>query len=159
MGVEKLIDELDDLIQEGMSLPLSSGKCIVDRDRAKELIQEIRLNFPEEMRQAQSVVEDRNNILARANKEAEELMKRAEMRAKKLISQEEVVRLAAQRANEIVTLTQNRANEIKRNTADYANAVLATLEETLAKNLIDVRQSRQKIKGNPQKGKAEQPQE
>ena len=156
MGVEKLIDELDNLIQESTPLPLSSGKCVIDKERARELIQQIKLNFPVEMHQAQSVVEDRNNILERANTEAEELMKRAETRAKKLISQEEIVRQAAQRANEIVSLTQNRSNEIKRNTAEYANTVLASMEETLAKNLAEIRQSRKQLKNVAQRGRPQE---
>ena len=153
MGVEKLLDELDNMIQESTPLPLSSGKCVIDKDRVRELIQEIKENFPIEMHQAQSVVEERNNILERANKEAEDLMKRAETHAKKLISQEEIVRQAASRANEIVTLTQNRSNEIKRNTAEYANTVLASMEETLEKNLSQIRQSRKQLKTVVQKGR------
>ncbi len=150
-SVEQLIGELELLISEGMSLPLSSGKCVVEREKVNQLIAEIRAAAPEEMRQAQAIVADRNEILSKANQEAEEMIKRAEAQVKKLVSQEEVVRLAAQRANEIVTLTQNRANEIKRNTAEYAGAVLSTLEESLAKNLMEVRRSRQSIKGNPSK--------
>ena len=148
MNLEGLIDVLDDLILDGMSLPLTNGKCVVDREKAKDIIQDIRLNMPNEIRQAKMVVADRNEILAKAQKEANDIIQQAQKRAEKMSSHEEVVKMANQKASEIIAATQTRANEIKRSTMDYTTSILEGMEEMLAKTLLEVKQNRQQMKQN-----------
>ena len=146
MNLEGLIDILDDLILSGVSLPLTNGKCIVDREKVKDVIQDIRLNMPNEIRQAKMVVADRNEILLKAQKESNEIIRHAEEKAKKIVSQEEIVRLANQRATEIVNAAQIRTTEIRQATLEYTANMLESMEEMLAKTLLEVKQNRQQIK-------------
>lgn len=148
MNLEGLIDILDDLILSGVSLPLTNGKCIIDREKAKDIIQDIRLNMPNEIRQAKMVVADRNEILQKAQKEAAELIRYNEEKAKKMISQEEIVKLANQKANEVVNAAQVRTTEIKHATLGYTSTMLENMEEMLAKMLLEIKQNRQQIKQN-----------
>lgn len=148
MNIEGLVDILDDLILGAVSLPLTNGKCIIDKEKAKDLVQDIRLNMPNEIRQAKMVVADRNEILQKAQKEAAEIIRHAEEKAKKLASQEEIVKLANQKANEVVGAAQARTNEIKQATLEYTSNMLENMEEMLAKMLLEVKQNRQQIKQN-----------
>ena len=77
MAVDKYLDEIDDVLEEAWSLPLSGGKRMVDIDRIRNLIDEIRLHLPEEIKDAKAVVQDREEILADARAQAEDIVKKA----------------------------------------------------------------------------------
>jgi F0F1-type ATP synthase membrane subunit b/b' len=127
-------------------LPLTNGKCIVDREKVKDIIQDIRLNMPNEIRQAKMVVADRNEILLKAQREANDIIRNAEEKAKKIASQEEIVKIANHKANEIMSAAQTRTSEIRQATLEYTANMLEGMEEMLAKTLLEVKQNRQQIK-------------
>ena len=93
MPIEEILDQLDELIDRSWSLPLTGGRCVVDADKVRELLDDVRLNLPTEIRQAQSIVADRTAIVEEAKKEAEAIIARAEKRAAALVDEEEIVRL------------------------------------------------------------------
>ena len=70
-NIDVLLNNLDEVLENSMNLPLSGGRCIVDADKVRDIIDEIRLNMPTEIKQAKAVVADRNEILSMARKEAE----------------------------------------------------------------------------------------
>ena len=72
MPIEEILDQLDELIDRSWSLPLTGGRCVVDADKVRELLDDVRLNLPTEIRQAQSIVADRTAIVEEAKKEAKE---------------------------------------------------------------------------------------
>lgn len=146
MNLEELINLLDEEILDGWSLPISNGKCVVDREKIKDLIQEIRLNLPAEIRQAKAVVADRNEILRRAQDEADDIVQKAQEKAQKLCGEQEVVKLANAKASEIVAAAQNRSKEIRLSTANYSETVLEAMEEMLTKSILEVKQTRQQVK-------------
>ena len=145
-NIDDLIDLLDDLIDDSPKLPLTGGKRAVDVTRALEIIDEIRLNMPLEIKQAKAIVADRAEIISQAKSEAETIVSRAEDRARAILDKDELVRRAEERSNEILSATQTRSREIKRATNDFAEDVLKTLEEALVKNVNDVRQARSTIR-------------
>ena len=69
MPIEEILDQLDELIDRSWSLPLTGGRCVVDADKVRELLDDVRLNLPTEIRQAQSIVADRTAIVEEAKKE------------------------------------------------------------------------------------------
>ena len=71
MNIEEILDELDDMLEEAWSLPLSGGKCVVDAERMKRCLEDIRLNMPSEIKQAKLIVTDRNDIIQTAEKQSE----------------------------------------------------------------------------------------
>ena len=75
MKMDKLIDELERLVEEGFEIPLS-GKIAMNAERLKELIEEMRNNMPDEVKQAKTVVAQRNAIIRGANEEAERIVQR-----------------------------------------------------------------------------------
>ena len=69
MPIEEILDQLDELIDRSWSLPLTGGRCVVDADKVRELLDDVRLNLPTEIRQAQSIVADRTAIVEEAKKD------------------------------------------------------------------------------------------
>jgi len=146
MNLEELINLLDDMVLNGWSLPMSGGKCIVDREKIKDIIQDMRLNMPNEIRQAKSIVADRNEILANARMESQAITEKAQERAARMVDQEEIIKLANQKANTIVQSANDQAKEIRQTTREYSEKMLESMEEMLTKSLLEVKQTRQQIK-------------
>ena len=106
MNVNELLDTIEDLLEESTGMPLSGGKRIVDVEQIRDYLDEIRQNLPVELRQAQSIVSDRAQLIESANAQAQAIVKKAEERARILVSEAEIVRAAQQRASEIVSAAQ-----------------------------------------------------
>lgn len=146
MTIENLLDQIDEMIDKAWGLPLSGGKCLVEADTLRDIIDSIRGNMPSEIRQAKSIVADRADIIATAKKEAEEIVRVAEERARAMVMQEEVVKQAAQKANEIATSTQQKCREMRKGAQDFADDLLKRAEEDLAKYAAEVHQTRQMLR-------------
>ncbi len=146
MSIENLLDEIDEMIDKAWGLPLSGGKCLLEADRLRDIIDSIRGNIPSEIRQAKSIVADRADIIDTAKKEAEDIVRAAEERARGLVMQEEIVKLAQQKTNEITTQTQQKCREMRKGAQDFVDDLLKRTEEDLAKHMADLRQTRQMLR-------------
>ena len=109
MPIEEILDQLDELIDRSWSLPLTGGRCVVDADKVRELLDDVRLNLPTEISQAQSIVADRTAIVEEAKKEAEAIIARAEKRAAALVEEQEIVRQSKNKAAELPSRHSSRA--------------------------------------------------
>lgn len=78
-----IIEVMEDALDAALRIPLSNGKCVVDAERFQELLSDMRLNLPTELKQAKNLLNDRKNILYIARKEAEDTVKLAEERSQK----------------------------------------------------------------------------
>ena len=105
MNISEILDTIDDMLDKSWGLPLSGGKCVVDVERLRDLIGDVRLNMPVEIKQAKMIVADRKQIVDDAKREAEIIIK-AEERAKAIVDHDELVKKAQVRANEINTQAQ-----------------------------------------------------
>lgn len=148
MNIDQVLDALDELLDKAWSLPLSGGRCVVDADKVRDLIDDVRINLPGEIKQAQSIVMDRNEILAVAKKEGESIIRRAEERAKALIAQEEIIKSSQTKASDILTQTQIRSREMRHAAQEFSDDLLRSTEESLAKALTDVRTTRQALRNS-----------
>ena len=106
MTVDELLEQIDDMIDKAWSMPLSGGKCLMEADRLRDIIDDIRGNMPSEIRQAKAIVADRSDIIATAKREAEGIVRAAEERARHMVAQEEITRQSQQKANEILGQAQ-----------------------------------------------------
>ena len=98
MNIDEILNMIDDMLEEAWSLPFSGGRCVVDAQKVKECIEDIRLNLPGEIKQAKMIVADRNDIIKSAERQAESALRKAEERARMLIAQEEIVKQAQEKA-------------------------------------------------------------
>ena len=149
MTVEELLEQIDDMLDKAWSFPLSGGKCMVEAERLRNIVDDIRGNMPSEIRQAKAIVADRADIIATAKREAEGIVRNAEERARRLVAQEEVVKQAQQKADEMLGQVQMKTREMRRGANDFAEDVLRRTEDTLAKRLTEVRQARQALRTPP----------
>ena len=147
MTIDQVLDAMDELLDKSWSLPLSGGRCVVDADKVRDLIDDIRINLPTEIKQAQSIVMARNELLAGAKKEGEQIIRKAEERAKAMISHEQIVKTSQSKAADILTQTQVKSKEMRQAAQEYSDNVLRTTEEAMAKSLSELRQARQALRG------------
>ena len=141
-GVIELIDQLMDTITDAKSFPLSGDKCIIERGNALDFLDEIKSKLPKEISHAKQIVENRQELIDRAEAEAEEIKRAAAEEAARIAEQENVVRLAKKRALEIVEEAEKRAEELRRASNSYADETLRKAEEGLSRTLDSVRSSR-----------------
>lgn len=146
MNIDDLLDLMDETLEEAFNLPFTGGKRMVDVDKVRDIIDDIRLNMPTEIRQAKAIVQDRADIVATARKEAETIVKRAEDRARALIGEQEIVKAAQQRATEIVSGAQSHARETRSTVTEYCENMLRKTEEQLAKSTVEVKTLRSNIR-------------
>lgn len=155
MTIEELLEQIDDMIDKAWSFPLSGGKCLVEADRLRDIIDDIRANMPSEVRQAKAIVSDRADIVSTAKREAEDIIRKAEERARGMVQQEEIVKQAQQKSTELMQQSQQRAREMRKGANEFAEDVLRRTEESLAEKLTEIRQVRQALR-NPMKAQAEE---
>ncbi len=130
MEIFTLLETLEDILERSRSVPFSS-KGIVDKEEILELIKEIRLKLPDELKQAKWVKEERARILDEAQKEADDIVKEAENRIIAMIDEHEITRKAYEQKAQIIETANEMAREINRGTKDYADDILETVEERI----------------------------
>lgn len=141
MNIDELLDVMDETLEDAFTVPLS-GKRMVDAEKMRDIIDDIRLNMPTEIRQAKAIVQDRTDIVAGARKEAEALIKKAEERARSIVNEQEIVKRSQQRAQEILTSAQQQAKELRASTTGFCENVLKQTEAQLEKSASDVKKVR-----------------
>ena len=146
MNIEEILDVLHEVLDRAWNLPLTGGRCVVDADKVRDMIDEVRLNLPGEIKQAKAIVADRAEIISVAKREAEGIVQKAEEHAKAMISKEEIVKQSQARAAEIMQQAQMKAREIRSAAQDYSENVLRQTEESLARSLSDVKGTRQGLR-------------
>ncbi len=154
MNVEELLGQIDDMVDKAWDVPLSGGKCMIEADKLRDIVDDIRAALPSEIRQAKTVVADRADIVATAKREAEAIIRKAEERAQAMIAQEEISRQAQQRAEEMLTRAQQKSREMCKGANDFAEDVLRRSEENLMGRLNEIRQARQMLRTNAPKKNA-----
>lgn len=158
-GVQELLQMLSNIISEARGVPLSSDKCIIERDKALDLIDEIKAQLPNEISEAKRLVTARNEFIGNAKREAESIRKVAEERARQLVDEEEIVKMAKVQSANLVNNAETKSNELRRIANEYAEEVLRRTEESIGAALSEVRQSRSKFMAasQPAKDAAEEP--
>ena len=142
MRVDDLILDLQNLVDNAKTVPLSGGKVMVNSDEVFEIIAQIQDAMPAEVRQAKNIVADRKQILSEANSEADNIIRAAEERKKIMLNQNEMVREAQAKAKEIVDDAKAKSAEIRKAANVYADGILKRAEESLSTQLTDIKKTR-----------------
>ncbi|MCC8121572.1 MAG: hypothetical protein LIO42_06280 [Oscillospiraceae bacterium] len=139
-GVEELLDMLYDMIDEAKSVPLNSEKCMIERDRALVILDDVRDQFPLEMREGKKLLDKRTEYLNAAKREAELMKKQAEEDAQRAVDEDRLLAQARQKSNEIIKTAEERARELRMAANDYCEDLLRRAEEAMAEAHEEVKQ-------------------
>ena len=145
-GIEEIITTLYEMVQDAWSLPLGNEKCVVERDKVLDLLDEISNQLPGELKQAKTIVESRNELIGQARREAESVIRDAQEKAKQLVSEEAIYEEAKKQCKELVAQTQERIAQLRKVSNDYMDDALRRTEEAVAKSLSDVQDTRAKFR-------------
>ena len=146
MSVIEKLDKLDNLLAESWRIPIMRGKSAISTKEAQELIDDIRLALPNEIKQSKIIVEDRKNILKTARDEAKNIVRTAKKHAQNIISETEIIRQAKKQANEMLLQAQQRTNEMHQKTNAYVENIIENLEKLVTTTARNVRMSSHEIK-------------
>ena len=148
-GIEEILTTLYEMVQDAWSLPLGADKCVLERDKVLDLLDEISNQLPGELKQAKTIVESRNDVITNAKRE------QAEQRARQMISHEEIYLQAQKEADDLMKNAQAKIKELRQVTNDYVDDSMKRTEEAIAQALSEIRESRSKFRAlvNPQQAK------
>jgi cell division septum initiation protein DivIVA len=152
MDIMALIDRIEELVDNGRSVPFSGSK-MVDPEKVYEIIDEIRAQFPDELKQARWIVKERQEMLEEAEKEANRILEEARDRAQSIASEQEIVKMSEQQAAAILDDARTKEREIRLGAEDYADEMLANLEVNLGKLLTAVQRGRDRLQGKVSGGR------
>ena len=145
-NIEDIIGALYDMVQDARAMPLAADKCILERDRVLDMLDEIIAQLPSELKQSRTIVESRNELINQARREAEMVLRQAQEQAKQMVTKEAVYEEAKRRSEELVGQTQERINQLRKAGNEYMDDALRRTEETIEKALSEVRDTRMKFR-------------
>lgn len=143
--IEKIIDEIDEVIDKGTSVPLASHKLVIDGDRLKDLVYDLRENLPVEFKKSKSIVDDCDRIKKDAEYRAEEIIREAEERARIIVDEHDITKQAKQKAYDLLMQAQNKANDIRHAAEVYMDNMLTDTENYFEESLQKVKRTKQQI--------------
>lgn len=144
--LEELLDLLYTEIEEAKNAPLSSDKCVIERDRVLDMIDDVKAELPVEIKRARDLVANKNDYVASAKREADELRKQAEDYAHRLINEDAIVRQAEEKADEILAQTEETCQMLKRAASEYCEDTMRRMEEAVADAYDEVKHSHAKFR-------------
>ncbi len=148
--IEQIIEEIEQYIDRCKFQPLSTTKIIVNREELLELLTELRLKTPDEIKKYQSIIKNRDEILNKAKSDADALLQQTAVQTNELINEHEIMQQAFVKANEIVQEATNQAqqildsatedaNNIRMGAIQYTDEMLSNMQRILANTVEDAR--------------------
>ena len=145
--IEVILDQMTDSIMKAKNIPLTQYKAL-DHDFILDCIDNIRMNLPDEIKQAKKIVNERKAIIDDAKRNAEEVITRAESRARELTETSMITKAAQTRAAEIEKKAQESTKAVKTATNNYIIDMLTRTETILSANIEAVRRAKGAIAPN-----------
>ena len=133
-----LVERLESLVATGKKFPLTNS-VVLDQPAILELIDQLRVSVPDEVRQARRITEEAARITERAHEEGDAVIARGQEQAARMLEERELVKMAEQRAVEIIETVTREAAEIRRGADEYAAGVLIRLEGECIKALTSIK--------------------
>ena len=158
MDILHLVDRLEELFNESRPLPFSHS-VIVNEDRMLDLIDQMRVSIPEEIKKAQQLLAQRDRILAQAQEEANRTLALAREKSEALVSRDSIVAEAQARAEQIIAQAYQEVNVIKREADEYVLETLTRIEAEMERLLTQVRNGVRTIQSERQAASSNPPKE
>jgi F0F1-type ATP synthase membrane subunit b/b' len=176
MSIETLLENIEDILETSKNAPFSS-KLAVDGDEIKRIIEDIRLNMPDELMKARKIASERKEILDAAQVTADGIIADAHKQAEDIVSEHEITKLAENNANEILQEARTQATEIieqaretaadlseqaqkwstdlRRSAGEYVENIVATADEALTASVNEIRKARMSLRNASSQNKTE----
>ena len=138
-NIIELLDILYAMVSEAWGVPLGNDKCIIERDKAIEIIDEIKNSLPSSIAEAKRLVAARDEFIGNAKREADALRKNAEDKARSMVEEQEIVRVARARSAEMIASAEAKSSELRRIAGEYVDDIMRQTEESLSASLATVR--------------------
>ena len=148
MSIDEILEEMDELLDKASSMPFVSHKKVIDGERMRELINDVRLNMPHELKEAKKIEFDCQRILNEAKLNAESIIRKAEERAAQIVSREAIVIEAKKKAVDMLTKAQTASKTLQQNAAAAVAKMLNDTENYYSRNLQGIKAVKSKIGGN-----------
>ena len=144
MTLDELLEQFDEVLDSGIKIP--GKKTVVDIEKLRAVVDDIRLNIPSEIKQARGIVADRADIITTAKREADGIIRGAEERANAMVSQEAITKLAQEKAGEIIANAQAKSREMRKAAQEFVDDIMRKADEGLTANLGEIRKTRASLK-------------
>lgn len=147
-GTEVLLRRVHEVINNARPMPLSAS-VMVNKDELLELLEEAIQRLPDELRQARWLLKEREEFLAKVQREADEILDAARVRAERMVQRTEIVRSAQQAARRTIEAADDEARRLRLEAEDYADQKLAQFEIILERTAKQVAAGREKLRAAP----------
>jgi len=144
MDILHLVDRLEALVNESRRIPMTANR-VVDEDRILELIDQMRIAIPDEVKKAKRIQQEKDRIIAQAHEEAARILELAREEAMTLVQKDSVAQAAEARAQTIIERAQREADQIKDDADEYVTAVLTELNAQLARTVTTVQNGLERL--------------
>ena len=148
----QVLEQLEELyarIAEAWSVPVGKDKCIIEREKALAILDEIKAGLPGELAEARRLVAHRQEFITSAKKEGERIRRQAEEQARRLVDNQEIVRVARQRSSDMMATAEERSRSLKRVTSEFVDQRLTRTEESISAALREIQDIREKFLAIP----------
>ena len=136
------IEMIYSMVSEARRMPLAADKVIIERDTLLGMLEELRDSLPAEIAEAKRLLGAKEEFIANAKREAEQIRKTAEDKARMLVEEEEIVKIAKLRSAEVTSNTEQKCTELRKVANDYVDDTMRRTEEAIMAALEEVRRSR-----------------
>ena len=144
----ELLDILYGMVNEAWGVPLGNDKCIIEREKAIDIINDIKAALPSSISESKRLVAARDEFIGNAKREAEALRKSAEEQAALLVDKQEIVKSAREKSFQMLTEAETKSSELKRIASAYVDDIMRRAEESLNAALSTVRQTQNAFAAN-----------
>lgn len=144
--VQYLIDMLYEMIDGAKGVLMSPDKCMIVREDALDLLDELKGQLPLELKKAQDLIRARDEFVDNAKKEADKIRRQADLDAKTIVGESEITRVARDKANEIIRRAEERSKSMINVTNEYTDDALRRAEEAVQMALDELHESRMRFR-------------
>lgn len=156
-AIDELVTTLYEMIQDASGVPLFGDRCVIEREKALDILDEIRANIPSDLKMAREIVEKRNEMISAGKREAETIRKQAEVLARQRLSDSditnearrkgaEMLSAAEKQAREVTATAEKQAKELMNAANAYCDDAMKRTEEAVSQALEELRMSRAKFR-------------
>ncbi|MBQ2942431.1 MAG: ATPase [Clostridia bacterium] len=145
MEILEIIDKLEEKIDKAMNIPIIN-RSLMDKEELLADIEDIRLQLPEELKQARWMKEERKKIISEAQQEAESIIKAAEEKTIQMVQEHEITKKAYERATSMIDSAKENAQETRKQTLEYCDEILYGMQQKFESLIETLKESRGNLK-------------